>query len=486
MASNEDGAKTKKDRAGDKKASKSDTKGGTKGTSNIQDAFLASAFRAAAESEAEAAVEHRKNVLAHVGPDVFSASDYEAADPDDWKHTRGRDNFTSAEVQIAKRCHGFHMELLKLDRTPIGSHYELIHYDVPVLGSDHIVKVTGCVSKPLELTVDDIKSRPQMTHPVFMACAGTGRSMLAKRFWTHAPWGPDCIGCSEWTGCSLADVLREAGPEEGAAQVIFTGADRGLEGGKVQYFQRSLTLEQCLKGHVMLVHGMNGNDLTPAHGFPVRIVVPGWYGMASVKWLTSIEVRRGNSWWGPQMDAYSFKRTADDPKAVPLEQLPVRALMVPPGFPDFVSRTRLVPPGHTLIEGKAWAGAVAIERVEFSDDNGASWKPTELDKKNGHFGWASWRIYWEAVEGTTTVLCCRAFDTKGRSQDPFDKQMFNYGSFGCTQPQQVYVKVTKLVEAAGASIDVTPEQKAAKVALQEESGLSSEHIQALYQAPGSQ
>ena len=286
MASNEDGAKTKKDRAGDKKASKSDTKGGTKGTSNIQDAFLASAFRAAAESEAEAAVEHRKNVLAHVGPDVFSASDYEAADPDDWKHTRGRDNFTSAEVQIAKRCHGFHMELLKLDRTPIGSHYELIHYDVPVLGSDHIVKVTGCVSKPLELTVDDIKSRPQMTHPVFMACAGTGRSMLAKRFWTHAPWGPDCIGCSEWTGCSLADVLREAGPEEGAAQVIFTGADRGLEGGKVQYFQRSLTLEQCLKGHVMLVHGMNGNDLTPAHGFPVRIVVPGWYGESILRVLS--------------------------------------------------------------------------------------------------------------------------------------------------------------------------------------------------------
>ena len=286
MASNEDGAKTKKDRAGDKKASKSDTKGGTKGTSNIQDAFLASAFRAAAESEAEAAVEHRKNVLAHVGPDVFSASDYEAADPDDWKHTRGRDNFTSAEVQIAKRCHGFHMELLKLDRTPIGSHYELIHYDVPVLGSDHIVKVTGCVSKPLELTLDDIKSRPQMTHPVFMACAGTGRSMLAKRFWTHAPWGPDCIGCSEWTGCSLADVLREAGPEEGAAQVIFTGADRGLEGGKVQYFQRSLTLEQCLKGHVMLVHGMNGNDLTPAHGYPVRIVVPGWYGESILRVLS--------------------------------------------------------------------------------------------------------------------------------------------------------------------------------------------------------
>merc|ERR1719229_618322 len=156
--------------------------------------------------------------------------------------------------------------------------------------------------------------------------------MQQKRFWTHVPWGPDSFGCAKWTGCSLA---------------------------------------------VLLAYQMNGQDLTPAHGAPLRIIVPGWYGMASVKWLTSIEVTAGG-WWGQQMDAYSFKRTARDTEAVPLQQLPVRALMAPPGCPEFVSRTRLVSPGTVHIEGRAWSGAVDLDRVDFSSDNGRSWQPAVL------------------------------------------------------------------------------------------------------------
>lgn len=141
------------------------------------------------------------------------------------------------------------------------------------------------------------------------------------------------------------------------------------------------------------------------------------------------------------MDAYSFKRTANDPNAIPLQQLPVRALMAPPGFPDFVSRTRICPPGKVRIEGKAWAGSVPIDRVEFSDDNGKSWREAALKEKNGSYGWASWFVDWDAVDGTTAILCCRAFDKEGRSQDRLGTEIFNYASFGCTQPQQVYVKV---------------------------------------------
>ena len=115
--------------------------------------------------------------------------------------------------------------------------------------------------------------------------------------------------------------------------MVFTGADKGVEGGKVQHFQRSLSLEDAMKGHVLLCYQMNGEDLTPAHGFPIRLIVPGWYGMASVKWLTSIEVV-SSGWWGYQMDAYSFKRVGNDPNAIPLQRLPVRALMVPPGKRD--------------------------------------------------------------------------------------------------------------------------------------------------------
>jgi hypothetical protein len=266
--------------------------------------------------------------------------------------------------------------------------------------------------------------------------------------------------------------------------VIFTGADKGVEKGQVQYFQRSLSLEEAMRGHVLLCYQMNGEDLPPAHGAPLRIIVPGWYGMASVKWLTSIEVTAGG-WWGCQMDAYSFKRTANDPEAVPLRQLPVRALMAPPGCPEFVSRTRLVSPGVERIQGRAWAGAVNLERVEFSSDNGRTWQLAVLGEKNGPFGWASWHFDWEAKEGTY-ILCCRAFDVAGRGQDSASDETFNWGSFGSTQPQQVYVKVDKTIDSIGAHIDLTNEQKAAKESLQSESNLSQEQVDALYRAPGSQ
>lgn len=442
-------------------------------------------FLAAAASEAKRAAKHRRAVLDHVGSTVFTADDHAELEPEDWRHTTGRDDITAAEVQLSKRCHGAHIEGLRASNTPVASHYQLIHYDVPFLDArTHVLRVHGLVQHELKLSMDEVRSRPASTHSVLMACAGTGRMAHKNRLWTHVPWGPDSFGCAKWTGCSLADVLRDAAPMKGAAQVIFTGADKGIEGGKVQYFQRSMSLDDAMLGHVLLCYQMNGEDLTPAHGAPVRIIVPGWYGMASVKWLTSIEVTSGG-WWGHQMAAYSFKRDANDP-GVPLEQLPVRALMAPPGFPDFFSRTRVVAPGAMRIEGKAWAGAVDLERVEFSSDAGKTWQRAELGRKNGAFGWSPWHFDWTAPQEGTFVLCCRAFDAEGRSQDNHSDKQFNWGSFGSTQPQQVYVKVDKTILTPGGTIDLEREQKGAKAKLQAESGLSQDLLDALYRAPGSQ
>merc|ERR1712188_230441 len=138
-------------------------------------------FVQAAESEAKLAKIHRTKVLDYVGSHRFTESDFMKAEPDDWKHTNGRDNYTSAEVQIGKRCHGFHMELLKLNVTPTTSHFQLIHYDVPILDAAHTVKVKGLVKNELTLNLSDIKKRPAETHPVLMACAGTGRALQKKR-----------------------------------------------------------------------------------------------------------------------------------------------------------------------------------------------------------------------------------------------------------------------------------------------------------------
>jgi len=444
----------------------------------------------AALVEAELAVDARKARVAHVGVENYKLKDFNQLEPENWRHTDSREDITAAELQLAKRCHGAHIETLKEDITQAGSHYLLIHYDVPYLDADTFqLKVTGLVDKELSLSMAALKKRPSSTQAVLMACAGIGRMSTKHRFWTHVPWGVDSFGCAKWTGCSLAEVLREAGIKEGAKQVIFTGADKGVEAGKVQYFQRSLSIEDALRGHVMLVYQMNGEDLKPAHGFPLRLIVPGWYGMASVKWLTNIEVVEG-PWWGHQMEAYSFRRAAEDPERVPLTQLPVRALMAPPGVPDFFSRTRVVAPGKHQITGKVWAGALDVESVEVSCDHGKSWAKATVEDKNGPFGWAKWSYDWQTPGEGTYVLMCRGFDQKGRNQDELNDEAFNWTGMGDTQPQMVYVRVDAKIQETGNEINLIPQTRAAKKALNiatpDGAPLTASDCDALYRQPGSQ
>jgi DMSO/TMAO reductase YedYZ molybdopterin-dependent catalytic subunit len=314
-----------------------------------------------------------------------------------------------------------------------------------------------------------------------------GRISIKNRLWTHVPWNQEAFGCSEWTGCSLADILKEAGIKKGAAVVVFTGADKGVEGNQVQYFQRSLTLDDAMLGHCMICYQMNGVDLTPAHGAPVRLIVPGWHGMASVKWLTDIEVR-SDDWCGYQMKAYSFRRSEVDPDLVPVTRLPVRALMAPPGHPDFFSRTRFVAPGTHRIIGKAWSGAVELDRVEFSCD-GKTWYQAELGPKIGPFAWAEWHFDWDVQEEGSYVLVCRAFDVAGRSQDKEDEDHFNWGSFVDTQPQHVYVRVDEKIKMPGNTIETSVEHRAARSSLNTDdvcgAAMDKADVNALYRA-GSQ
>jgi len=345
------------------------------------------------------------------------------------------------------------------------------------------VRVHGHVEKELNLSMDEIRARPARTRPVLMACAGMGRISQTNRLWTHVPWGQDAFGCAEWTGCSLAEILKEAGVKEGSSVVVFTGADKGVEADQVQHFQRSLTVGDAMLGHCMICYQMNGNDLTPAHGSPVRLIVPGWHGMASVKWLTDIEIRT-DDWYGHQMKAYSYARNENDPNMIPVTRLPVRALMAPPGHPDFFSRTRFVPPGTNRIVGKAWSGAVDLDRVEFSSDNGKTWSQAVLGQKNGPFGWAEWHFDWDVKEEGTYILVCRAFDAAGRSQDERNESLFNWGSFVDTQPQRVYVRVDEKIKTPGSTINTVVEHRAARRSLNVDDNygpaLDKDHVDALY------
>ena len=169
---------------------------------------------------------------------------------------------------------------------------------------------------------------------------------------------------------------RRGGVAGDAVEVLFTGLDRGVEGGVEQAYQRSLTLAEAGDGP-LLAYAINGEPLPPQHGFPLRLVVPGWYGMTSVKWLARIDAIAEPFDGYQQATGYRIRAHEDDP-GTPVTRIMPRALMVPPGIPDFMTRGRFVRPGPCELTGRAWSGWGAIEAVEVSADGGASWAEAEL------------------------------------------------------------------------------------------------------------
>ena len=247
------------------------------------------------------------------------------------------------------------------------------------------------------------------------------------------PWITEAVGTMEWTGVPLSALLAEAGAT--GAEVVFTGLDRGVEGGVEQDYARSLSLADC-EG-ALLAYGCNGEPLPPQHGFPLRLIVPGWYGMTSVKWLQRITVA-DEPFEGYQMvTGYRIKRDEDDP-GTPVTRIEPRSLMTPPGIPDFMTRRRFLPPGPVRLEGRAWSGWAPIERVEVSVDGGATWRDAELGEPPGPAAWAPWWLEWDAPAGEH-VLCARAHDAGGRSQP--DEPPWNVGGYANNAIQRIPVTV---------------------------------------------
>ena len=194
------------------------------------------------------------------------------------------------ELRLAGRNHALPLEALRHDITPVGLHYLLIHFDIPHVDAETWrLEIGGLVERPLALTLDELKARPSRTLAVTLECAGNGRALLAPRPISQ-PWLQEAVGTAEWTGTPLAPLLEEAGLSGAAREVVFTGLDRGVQGDVEHDYERSLPLAEALREEVLLAYAVNGQPLPPQHGFPLRLVVPGWYGMTHVKWLRSITV----------------------------------------------------------------------------------------------------------------------------------------------------------------------------------------------------
>jgi DMSO/TMAO reductase YedYZ molybdopterin-dependent catalytic subunit len=246
------------------------------------------------------------------------------------------------------------------------------------------------------------------------------------------------VGTAEWTGTPLRGLLEEAGVLESATEVVFTGLDRGVQGEIAQQYERSLSLDDAMRDEVMLVWAINGLPLPPQHGFPMRLVVPGWYGMTSVKWLRSITVVDESFPGYQQARAYHF-RTFEGDTGEPVTRMLPRALMIPPGVPDFMSRTRFVEPSTLQVEGRAWSGRGAVTGVELSTDAGLTWREARLDEPVSPFAWRGWSCDWDARTPGDYELCVRATDASGNVQ-PSD-QSWNFEGVQNNAVQRVRVRV---------------------------------------------
>jgi DMSO/TMAO reductase YedYZ molybdopterin-dependent catalytic subunit len=351
--------------------------------------------------------------------------------------TLDSDRITREELQLAARNHGMPLEALHHDITPIGLHYLLIHYDIPVLDpAAWRLRVGGLVGRPAEYTLEELRRRDRITRPVTMECAGNGRARLRPRAISQ-PWLHEAVGTGEWTGTPLASLLEEAGLDDGAVEVVFSGADRGVEYGIEQRYQRSLSVAEATRDEVLLADELNGQPLPPQHGAPLRLVVPGWYGMTNVKWLTDIDVVDAPFTGFQQTTAYRY-RTSPDDAGTPLARMAVRSLIIPPGIPDFLTRRRFVTAGPVEVAGRAWSGTAAITRVEVSVDGGATWDEAHLDPSVGAHAWTGWRWTWDATPGEHE-LTCRATDADGRTQPT--EHPWNLGGYAVNTVHRVPVTV---------------------------------------------
>jgi len=350
------------------------------------------------------------------------------------------EGITADELRLAARNHGMPLEALRYDVTPAGLHYVLTHYDMPFVDPrTWRLRLGGRVGTPVSLSLDDLRTRPATTAAVTLECAGNGRARLAPRPISQ-PWLDEAVGTAEWTGTPLAPLLREAGLADDAVEVVFTGADHGVERGVEQDYARSLTLDEALRDDVLLVYAMNGQPLPPQHGFPCRLLVPGWYGMTQVKWLASVDVVSRPFDGFQNATAYRLVAEPGDP-GEPVTRIRPKALVVPPGFPDFMTRTRVVDAGAHVLEGRAWSGTADVTRVEVSTDGGSTWAQATLDAPlpGSRYAWRRWTWTWDADTPGRYALLARAYDANGGVQPV--EQPWNRQGMANNMAQQVPVVV---------------------------------------------
>jgi DMSO/TMAO reductase YedYZ molybdopterin-dependent catalytic subunit len=292
------------------------------------------------------------------------------------------------------------------------------HFAVPKLEArTWRLKIEGAVERPFEITYDDLLKMPSRKHVALLECSGNGRAFLTPKE-KGVQWQLGAVGNAEWSGVPLAAVLERARVRSGAIEVVLEGADSGevkeepKSPGKV-HFARSLPMAKARQPEVLLAYRMNGAELPAAHGFPVRAIVPGWYGVASVKWLERLVVTDQPFYGYYQTFEYGYWQPHRGlPVLTPLSELEVKAEVARPAPEEVVQADSTY-----RMYGAAWTGESEVTKVELSLDGGSSWATARLTDPPVRHAWRLWEYEWRTPTrpGRHTVMA-RATDARGRVQ----------------------------------------------------------------------
>lgn len=284
------------------------------------------------------------------------------------------------------------------------------------------VSGTG-VARPLELTYDDLLAMPALSVIRYVECAGNGRSFFHTAYGKKAQgtqWKLGAIGVAEWTGVPLGVILDRAGLKRTAKDVMV----EGLDDLKVR---RPISVAKALADDTLLVYAMNGDTLPPDHGFPVRLLTPGWIGVANIKWVGRIEVSEEAlfSHWNTE----TYVLLGPDYRPMPPANGPILTTQSPKSALELPQEAQLDAGAH-LIKGRAWSPEGKIARVDYSLDQGHTWHPARLQEPNIAAAWVRWDFPWEAKPGTYTITV-KATDTAGNTQPdnvPWNEQGYLYNA----------------------------------------------------------
>jgi sulfite oxidase len=310
---------------------------------------------------------------------------------------------------------------LTRDVTPTDLFFVRNNYDGPVIDpAAYVLAVDGEVENPLTLRLDDLRRLPPVTQTITIECAGNGRSF-------HRPpasgiqWEHGAVGTAVWRGVRLADVLGLARPRATARHVVPDGNDTPPTP-QAPDFIRSHPIAKAMEPHTMIALEMNGQPVPHLHGGPARLLVPGWVGSASIKWLTRLTLA-DKEWGGPFMArSYRSPRVDDPNQTYSLQSVECKSIIVAP-----LDGAQLLA-GAQTVAGFAWAGEGAVVAVDVSVDGGQSWTAATLVGPEHRYAWRRWELAWAAPAGAHTLMA-RASDSLGRHQPasrPRDPQGYRW------------------------------------------------------------